>query len=290
MSAITTTNRDLVSDWSCPICKDEFEDQYEPTTHVSGKAHGFHQPCIKDWVIRNLHNPTCPNCRAPIDPTALFSRTEQIMIKLKSAVTNTAYAAGFVTLGLGLTIVATKILAMIPTVMITAIETTGLETGIIVSNKIIDTVAIGGIAQVGLAVATTRQRIDDLPTAVQRAIMISMIGTVIGGAGTAIAQITADTIGTTLVKGVVTGAIGAGIGIAETAIAVGIVGGLWTGILEIKEFDQINHKFIGYGMYAGSLIGIVAIPFISLEPTLTVCIVGSIVGGIATGIFTLIGR
>ncbi len=283
MGAIISTDRG----GRC-FCLDDFNPGEPQVTHVGGESHdGFHRECLKEHTVqKGVPYPPCPHCQKPIDPSALFSETEQTIMKPKSAVTNTAYAAGFVTLGLGLTMVATTILAMIPTVMITAIETTGLETGIIVPQQTITTVAIGGATIAGLILAIEP---DHLPRAAQCAVTISIVATAIGGAWTVLAQMTAKTIGTILVESVVTKVLGAGIGIGGTLIG-GTVGGLYKGILEIRKFDQINNGFIGCGMYVGSLVGIAAIPFISLAPTLTVCIVGSIVGGIAAGIFTLIGR
>src|SRR5678809_996154 len=89
MSAIITTNRDGI----CAICQQSLRPEERKLTHVGGEGHeGFHPSCLKYWVMRN---PTCPYDRQPIDPTSLISRTDRIMARLPSALSNTAYVACF---------------------------------------------------------------------------------------------------------------------------------------------------------------------------------------------------
>ncbi len=276
MSAITTTNRDLVSDWSCSICKDRFEDQYKPTTHVGGETHGFCKPCLKSWVIQKLPDPTCPNCRVPIDPSDLFSRTEQIIMKLKSAITNAVYGACFGLVGSALPKIGADILAGASTALITAVEAMGLETGIVIPEETITAVAMGGAAVTGALLAVAAQSgATRITRTMEIGILTTGITTIMVGTGTAIAK-------TTLLTTTGTGIIGTGIGVAGAFVGT-CQSKYFNLFLNIRKFSWIDRKAIGLGMCVGSLAGLVAVPFIQ-KPW----IVATTVGGIATGILTLI--
>ena len=86
---------------ACAICFNEVDkDAKNRYTHPgeNGAKHPFHKECLQGWVADHS---SCPACREYIDPSSLFSRTEQVMQKLKPALTTAAYAAGSMVVAMG---------------------------------------------------------------------------------------------------------------------------------------------------------------------------------------------
>ena len=80
MALITTTDRV----GPCGICYEEFKQNERKYSHIGGENHdGFHRTCLKSWLSQNS---TCPYDRVPVNPTALLSNKERLMLRYKPAV------------------------------------------------------------------------------------------------------------------------------------------------------------------------------------------------------------
>lgn len=101
---------------NCSICQEDFTllPAYAHASVISGRSspalvHNHHWECITNWVKRK---PTCPECRAPIDPSSVLTRIERVadafIHSLPSAVGASAFALTVGLLGAALTTFTTE--------------------------------------------------------------------------------------------------------------------------------------------------------------------------------------